>query len=221
MLSVNSIYYTVSGEGKTAGMPCTIVRLAGCNLHYNGKTCCKWCDTPQAQKDNDGARMTEEDIIDRVFAVSKNKEVPLVLLTGGEPLHQNIRKLLIALKQHSKVVELETNGSISLGVLGDKIGLVACATVDMKPPSSGASEYMIKENLYRLSAKDQVKFVISEESDFKWALETLHAYKTSAKVLFSPAWKGKVRPHEVASMILEQYPKGRLSLQLHKWVDMP
>ena len=115
-------------------------------------------------------------------------------------------------------VYLETNGSLPLRLVPPEVIKI----MDLKTPSSGMSAYMDYGNLRYLSRKDQVKFVIADEEDYRWArrqvlsLGLLHF----TEVLFSPAW-GRMAPERLARLILEDRLPVRLQLQLHKLLKLP
>lgn len=111
-LSVHSIWYTLQGEGPFAGRPAVFIRLAGCNLQ------CTFCDT---EFERGAMRQSVDDIMQRinfvllfcVDAVHFAEHRPsLVVLTGGEPLRQNVSPLIHALHQGGFDVQIETNGTL-------------------------------------------------------------------------------------------------------------
>lgn len=111
LLSVNSIFYTIQGEGPFAGTPAVFVRLAGCNLQ------CPACDTEYGET----AKMTVDQIIGNIgeaFGESTRAETypnyrPLVVITGGEPFRQNLLHLLTDLiEDYGFRVQIETNGTL-------------------------------------------------------------------------------------------------------------
>lgn len=95
MLKINEIFYSIQGEGKYTGYPMTFIRLSGCNLN------CKFCDT----KHQEFNLMTIEEILEKVYYYP----TPYVCITGGEPLMQDLTKLLYTLKKY--YLHLETNGT--------------------------------------------------------------------------------------------------------------
>ena len=102
-LVVNEIFNSIQGESLYAGLRCTFIRLAGCNLR------CAYCDTRYAYEE--GISLTMTDILDKISGY----ECPLVEITGGEPLIQNETPLLITnLIENGYKVLLETNGTIDI-----------------------------------------------------------------------------------------------------------
>ncbi len=104
VLEVNSIFYTIQGEGPYTGRPAVFIRLAGCNLH------CWFCDTEFEKR----APMTVEQIVAQVLGEARrgNDEDALVVITGGEPLRQQIIPLLVGLTRHDLDVQIETAGTV-------------------------------------------------------------------------------------------------------------
>jgi 7-carboxy-7-deazaguanine synthase len=101
-LIINEIFYTIQGEGPDAGRPAIFIRLAGCNLR------CFFCDTDFER----GEQMSCFDIGERVQALRKETDCRLVVITGGEPLLQNIHPLVNLLNIHQICVTVETAGSV-------------------------------------------------------------------------------------------------------------
>lgn len=99
-LDVIKIWKTIQGEGPFVGSPAIFVRLAGCNL------LCPACDTDYT---SDRHQMTVKEILDEV---AFSHPIRLVVLTGGEPLRQNIAPLVSQLLQEDYRVQLETNGTL-------------------------------------------------------------------------------------------------------------
>lgn len=99
-LAVNSIFYTIQGEGPFAGSPSVFVRLAGCNLQ------CPMCDTEYTNRNLMFVGNIVHEVASKMFAGR------LVVITGGEPFRQNIRDLVIALLGRGFLVQIETNGTL-------------------------------------------------------------------------------------------------------------
>ena len=104
MLDVHSIFDTIQGEGPFAGTPATFIRLAGCNLQ------CPLCDTEYTE----GRKVMGRGEIASEVARS---EMPLVVITGGEPFRQNIVGLVSILKARRCTVQIETNGKFDCGAI--------------------------------------------------------------------------------------------------------
>ena len=207
-MKVTEIFTSIQGESTFCGLPCTFIRMTGCNLR------CKYCDTPYALEG--GKELDLDQILDKV----RESGISLVELTGGEPLLQEECYLLInLLLEEGYTVLLETNGSLTLKKLDSRVMKI----VDIKCPGSGMSEKMDFSNVNYLTGKDEVKFVISDKGDFDWAKGIIDTYGLieKCKVLISPVLS-RLEAKEVAGWILEERLPVRLQLQLHKviWPDL-
>lgn len=203
-MKVNEIFFSIQGESTYAGLPCAFVRLAGCNLR------CSYCDTTHAYDEGD------EKTLDVVVEALTAYPTKLVEVTGGEPLLQpETPALLTALADRGKSVLIETNGSVSLEGIDPRV----TAIMDVKCPGSGMSGRVMWENIGLLQPRDEVKFVLTDRTDYEWALEVIEKYRLSEKhkVHLSPAF-GVLEPKRLASWILEDGLDARLQLQLHKYI---
>jgi 7-carboxy-7-deazaguanine synthase len=206
-LTVSEIFRSLQGEGTRAGLPCTFVRLAGCNLR------CAWCDTPYAR--GGGEAMDLEDVLGRVGALGGDR----VEVTGGEPLIQpGTPALLARLGELAREVLLETNGSMDIAPVDARVVRI----VDFKCPSSGQAARNRWENAEQLTPRDEVKFVIADRADFAFACRRVvrHGLGPRCAVIFSPA-AGRLRLDELAAWILDSGLDVRLGVQLHRiiWPD--
>ena len=202
-LIVNEIFNSIQGESLYAGLPCTFIRLTGCNLR------CSYCDTAYAYEE--GATLTIADVIDKV----SDYECPLVEITGGEPLIQSETPLLITnLIEKGYKVLLETNGTIDLSRINER----CIKIVDIKCPGSGESGKNCLDNLDRLNTKDQIKFVITDREDYEFAkyiIKHIPTWFLRENMLLSPV-SGKMAFSDLAKWILEDKLIARFHIQLHK-----
>lgn len=224
---ITEIFKSIQGEGTRAGLPCIFVRLTGCNLR------CTWCDTAYAF--HGGTKMSVEDVLGRVDELACRRadlsaahaSVPLVELTGGEPLLQEetyplSEKLLAA----GYTVMIETSGERYVGRLPSEVIKI----VDVKCPDSGEADTFEMRNLEALDAKDEVKFVLATRRDYEFARAFTaqhHLAERVRQVLFSPVfedpqgkWPG-LEPRALAEWILADGLPVRLGLQLHKFIWDP
>ncbi|HYA41402.1 MAG TPA: radical SAM protein [Syntrophobacteraceae bacterium] len=205
-LKVCEIFYSIQGESTWAGQPCVFIRLTGCNLR------CAYCDTSYAYEQ--GAFMEIAEILERV----REARCSLVEVTGGEPLIQPETPLLIsALLDDGRRVLLETNGSVDIGAVDPRCVRI----VDIKCPSSGMSGKNDLRNMEKLAPHDELKFVIANHGDYRFARDFLTNFPAlSCPMNFSPAF-GVLDPRTLAEWILQDCLPVRLNLQLHKIVKMP
>jgi len=224
---ITEIFKSVQGEGTRAGLPCVFVRLTGCNLR------CTWCDTAYAF--HGGTKMGVEDVLARVDELcgrtadqsGATAAVPLVELTGGEPLLQEETYALAdALLARGYSVMIETSGERFVGKLPKEVIKI----VDVKCPDSGAAGTFERSNLEAMDAKDEIKFVLSTRRDYEFARDFTHEHDLARRVrqvLFSPAfadpngkWPG-LEPRTLVEWILADGLPVRLGLQLHKFIWHP
>jgi len=197
-LKVTEIYASVQGESTHAGRLCAFVRLTGCNLR------CTWCDSEYTFSGGDW--MSIEQIISKVDEL----EIPLVQVTGGEPLAQKeCMTLMQTLLDEGYEVLLETSGSISVA----EVPLSVSTIMDLKAPSSGESAKNLWSNIELLGEGDEVKIVIGSRQDYDWALEVMS--KHNANYLLSPVW-GVLDPKDLAEWMLQDKVLARMQVQLHK-----
>ena len=224
---ITEIFKSIQGEGTRAGLPCIFVRLTGCNLR------CTWCDTAYAF--HGGKRMAVEEVLARVDELAgrgageraMDAAVPLVELTGGEPLLQKeIYPLAEKLLAAGYTVTIETSGERFIGRLPKEVIKI----VDVKCPDSGEPDTFDLNNLQALTENDEVKFVLSTRRDYEFARDFMRQHGLTRRVrqvLFSPVfedpegkWPG-LEPRCLAEWILEDGLRVRLGLQLHKFIWDP
>lgn len=210
-LNLSEIFYSIQGESTYAGLPCIFIRLAGCNLR------CSYCDTRYAYTTR--FTLTIKQILARIKRYSP---VQLVEVTGGEPLIQEgsytLLQALISqknLQTASHTILLETNGSILL----DRVPAEVIKIVDIKTPGSRMADKMVWQNISLLNRNDEIKFVITDKTDFDWALEKIDKYKLLRfHVLFSPSYEN-LSLATLAAWILKAKIPVRLQPQLHKIIS--
>lgn len=186
MLKVNEIFASIQGEGSRAGQAMTFVRLSGCNIF------CKWCDTKAAL--TQGIQMSEESIVQKCLATN----IQWVCITGGEPMMQDVRKLLTLLDVACLNVALETNGTLPVPVGFDHV------TVS---PKKGHGVDMTLEHCV-----DDWKYVICDEGDFE-------RINREYDVFVQPVDNDM----EIAQLCVQkilQNPGWMLSLQMHKLIGI-
>ena len=208
MLTVNEIFHSIQGESTYVGEPCVFVRLTACDLR------CTWCDTTYAF--HEGRRMS----IDEVIAEVDRYDCKTVEITGGEPLLQReVYALMDRLLTSGRRVLIETGGHRSI----EQVPRGVIKIVDVKCPGSGEASKMDWQNLGRLSAHDQVKFVIRDRTDYDYARDVVVREQLAARVaavLVSPV-HGVLDARELAGWILADGLPVRLQLQAHKFIWSP
>lgn len=207
MLYLDEIFVSIQGESTDAGLPCVFVRLFGCNVK------CTYCDQPQ--KACNRKRISIGALMNKI----KKFGVPYVCITGGEPLIQDeVYPVIYELVSEGYNVSVETNGCVPIDSCNYNRSYKYI--MDIKCPSSGVSKKNVLSNLANLLPKDEVKFVIANQEDYKFAKRILRSYPTSAKVLFSPMFNEKGEPvigqQLIDWIIKDKLYYARVQIQMHK-----
>jgi 7-carboxy-7-deazaguanine synthase len=237
-LVVNEVYLSLQGESTFAGLPCVFVRLTACNLR------CSYCDTAYAF--TEGGKQSLDEILAEIrrlaipFAAPnhafgvQNLKLPLVELTGGEPLLQpNALPLMRALCDDGFTVLIETSGAHDISKIDPRVRRI----MDLKCPSSGEVARNRFENIAHLKTTDEVKFVLGTQEDYDWAKEqiTQHQLAQICPLLFSwvqplaseqqhpslkkvPAGQTPITRRDLAEKIIADALPVRFQLQMHKFV---
>jgi 7-carboxy-7-deazaguanine synthase len=223
MAIVNEIFYSISGEGISQGIPTVFVRFAGCSLRcgLDGKRKL-WCDTGYALSDKAGVEMDLDSILEKVESFSKRPTQ--ILLTGGEPLEgekkffcSQIAKK-VYLKRHNSnfaFTRIETNGKENIQNLEYMV-----FSIDYKLPGSGMESEMNRDNFHFIKSRnnllDEVKFVVRDRIDFERSLEVIKEFQLNQNLIFSSVYHD-LKPAVLADWLKEEnIPGARLSIQLHK-----
>lgn len=207
-LVVHEIYASVQGESTHAGLPCTFVRLTGCNLR------CVWCDTPQAF--HGGTRMARSDVLARALALG----TPLVEVTGGEPLLQpGVFPLMRELCDAGRTVLVETSGEADVSRVDPRVHKI----MDLKCPGSGESHRNRWSNLDHITPHDELKFVLAGRADYEWMRAAIRerGLPTRTPHLLASTVFGKLAAKDLVAWVLEDELPVRVQLQMHKYIWSP
>ena len=208
MLRVCETFASIQGESTHAGRRCFFIRLAGCSHR------CSYCDTAYAW--SGGEALNVEALVDK----ARQAGIPLVEITGGEPMEQSeTPRLCRALLDAGFEVLLETNGAHDLGAIPEGVKRI----IDCKTPSSGMAERHDFKNFEHLRDTDEIKFVVGSRADFDYAVKVVTDHDLTGKnceLLISPVC-GKVALSDLAAWVLASGLPLRMQLQMHKivWGD--
>lgn len=221
-MQIIEIYRSIQGESSFAGVPCTFVRLAACNLR------CVWCDSEYTF--TGGKKMTTGEVEQEVARLAP---VGLVEVTGGEPMLQEreVVPLMENLLTRGYTLLLETSGERDLARVPKAVRKI----VDVKCPGSGEGGTFHLANLNTLSAHDEVKFVLADRADYEFARDFTREHHLDSKVnsvIFSPVFlkapsrerdtsNCQLDPRALAEWILADQLHVRLGLQIHKFIWEP
>ena len=216
-LVVNEIYLSLQGESTFAGLPCVFIRLTACDLR------CSYCDTAYAFAN--GKKKPLAEILAEVKRLAapfsnpqsaiRNPQLPLVELTGGEPLLQkNSLPLMKSLCDDGITVLIETSGAHDISKIDPRVRRI----MDLKCPSSGEVARNRFENIAHLKATDEIKFVIGTIEDYEWAKKQIaeHHLDAICPLLFS--WVHPLAP-EQQSKVLKKVPAGLTPISRRRLVE--
>jgi 7-carboxy-7-deazaguanine synthase len=199
------------------------VRLAGCNLR------CAWCDSEYTF--TGGKPYTEEEV---VAAITALQPCPLIEFTGGEPMLQarELLPLMQRLLDLGYTLMMETSGERPLAEVPKAVHKI----VDVKCPGAGAAANSFNTaNLDALTKNDEVKFVLTDRTDYEFARDFIRAHAVEQKcggILLSPAFSktpsdfrttdnATLDPRLVVEWMLADGLPARISLQIHKYIWEP
>ncbi|HEU5126045.1 MAG TPA: 7-carboxy-7-deazaguanine synthase [Verrucomicrobiae bacterium] len=216
-LVINEIYLSLQGESTFAGLPCVFIRLTACNLR------CSYCDTAYAFTEGGKKSLTEiRAEVHRLGEPYSNPQqqtqhpkLPLVELTGGEPLLQkNALPLMTQLCDDGFTVLLETSGAHDISKVDPRVRRI----MDLKCPSSGEAERNRWENISHLKAIDEIKFVMGTQEDYDWAKQKIaeHQLAGICSLLFS--WVHPLAP-EQQDKSLKRVPAGLTPITREQLVE--
>jgi 7-carboxy-7-deazaguanine synthase len=232
-LVINEIYLSLQGESTFAGLPCVFVRLTACNLR------CSYCDTAYAFTEGRKMLLSEARgevlrLAEKFRGSAQGMRLPIVELTGGEPLLQpNALPLMQGLCDEGLTVLLETSGAHDISKVDPRVVRI----MDLKCPSSGEVARNRWENLAHLKGSDEVKFVIGTVEDYEWAKEQIAQHNLAAicPILFSwvaplalgqqdkslkpvPPGQTALSRRDLAERIIADALPVRFQVQMHKVV---
>tara|TARA_Y100000768_G_scaffold61975_1_gene42254 strand:- start:367 stop:984 length:618 start_codon:yes stop_codon:yes gene_type:complete len=189
-------FYSIQGEGTHSGKPSYFIRLAGCDVN------CDWCDV----KDSWDIDSSQYKSIDEITDEIKKFSTDLVIITGGEPLMHNLTDLTSALKKLGKKIHIETSGTHPVSGYFDWI---CFSPKKFKKPL---------DEFFKMS--NELKIIISKDSDFRWAEYLLRQIKNKPELILQAEWsKSKIINPKILDYI-KLNPKWRISLQTHKYLHV-
>ena len=196
-LPVMESFYTIQGEGFYQGKAAYFIRLGGCDVG------CVWCDVKESW---DADKHPKVNIVELVQQV-KSTPAELVVITGGEPLLHNLNTLTNQLQEAGLQTNIETSGSSPLSGSWDWICL---SPKKFKAPLPEVVPFA-----------NELKIIVFNKTDFEWAEEFAAQVSPGCKLYLQPEWS---KSSEISPLIVDYIkanPKWELSLQLHKYINVP
>lgn len=190
-------FYTIQGEGFHAGRAAYFIRTAGCDVG------CVWCDVKESWDANLHLVQSLEEILQGV----QSAPTDFIVLTGGEPTMYRLKKIVDALHIEGKEVAIETSGTNQLD-----------AAVDWYCFSPKKFKKPVDEAYLKA---DELKIIIFNKSDFKWAEEHAAKVKKDCLLLLQPEWSKEEKMLPLIIDYVKEHPEWRISLQTHKYMNIP
>lgn len=190
-------FYTIQGEGFYSGKAAYFIRLGGCDVG------CHWCDVKESWDISQWPAVAIEEIVGSAAA----HPARLAVITGGEPLMHNLDELCESLHQEGFATNIETSGAYPVSGKWDWICL---SPKKFKAPLPGI-----------LSMANELKIIIYNQSDFKWAETFREKINSNCKLYLQPEWS---KASEMLPLIIDyvkEHPQWEISLQIHKFMDIP
>lgn len=196
-LPVMESFYTLQGEGYHAGKAAYFIRLGGCDVG------CVWCDVKESWDASIHPQFTVEEIVNEA---NKHKG-RMAVITGGEPLMYNLDDLTNALKRAGFHTNIETSGVYEMSGAWD---WVCFSPKKFKKPH---------ESIY--NAANELKVIVYNKSDFSFAEKYAGLVNKECILLLQPEWSKQNLMLPLIIDYVKQNPKWKVSLQTHKFMDIP
>lgn len=190
-------FFTLQGEGHYSGRPAYFIRLAGCDVG------CHWCDV----KESWTAKKNQLISIETLVAKVKSVQVDFVVITGGEPSMYDLTYLIKSLKKISCEIAIETSG---VNPVSSLIDWYCFSPKKFKEP---IAESYLQAN--------ELKIIINHRSDLQWAEEHAAKVNSNCKFYLQPEWSNFEKNKNLILEYLKSNNKWRISLQTHKFMNIP
>lgn len=190
-------FYTLQGEGFHTGRAAYFLRLGGCDV------CCVWCDVKESWDANSHPKVE----LNTMLQYIQEAKAEMTVITGGEPLLHNLNELTELLQSNHIETNIETSGSSPLSGSWDWICL---------------SPKKFKEPLLEVIEKaNELKIVVFNKSDFEWAEKYAAMVNPNCKLYLQPEWDKSSQMLPQIIEYVKQNPKWKISLQTHKFLQIP
>jgi organic radical activating enzyme len=190
-------FYTLQGEGFYAGHAAYFIRLGGCDVQ------CVWCDVKDSWDASKHPSLSVKELVDEAL----NHPGRMVVITGGEPSVHNMTNLCMALHEKGFRIHIETSGTHALEGSFDWITL-----------SPKKFSFSLAENL---PLANELKVVVFNNSDFSWAEKYAQRVNEQCKLYLQPEWDKREEMTPAIISFIQQNPHWQLSLQTHKYINIP
>ncbi|MEX0968200.1 MAG: 7-carboxy-7-deazaguanine synthase QueE [Bacteroidia bacterium] len=196
-LPLMEAFYTIQGEGAFTGHAAYFIRLGGCDVG------CVWCDVKESWDFDAHPYVAADAIADE----AARHPARIAVITGGEPALHDLTELTAQLKARNFQVHIETSGSSPLHGHFDWITL-----------SPKKFKFPIAE---AYSAAHELKIIVFNKSDLKWAEQEATKVRPHCKLLLQPEWGKREQMMPLITQYVMANPQWHISLQVHKYLDIP
>lgn len=190
-------FYTIQGEGFHQGKAAYFIRLGGCDVG------CVWCDV----KDSWDAEKHPKLKVESLKLIVKETPAEIVVITGGEPLMYDLTELTKELQAAGLKTNIETSGAHPLSGSWDWICL---SPKKFKAPLPGI-----------IPLANELKIVVFNKSDFDWAEKYAALVSPTCKLFLQPEWDKAAQITPLIIDYIKAHPQWELSLQIHKYINVP
>ncbi len=197
LLPLMEEFYTIQGEGYHTGKAAYFIRLGGCDVG------CHWCDV----KESWDASIHPLTLADEIVQHAEKFPSKAVVVTGGEPLMYNLDYLTSKLKEKSILTFIETSGAYPLSGTWDWICI---SPKKFKSP---------RPDIMPLAG--ELKVIVFNKSDFAWAEQHADTVSTGCKLYLQPEWSKAEQMMPLIVEYVKENPKWEISLQTHKFLNIP
>jgi 7-carboxy-7-deazaguanine synthase len=197
LLPLMEEFYTIQGEGFNTGKAAYFIRIGGCDVG------CHWCDVKESWDANIHPLTPITRIVENVIAYKANS----VVVTGGEPLIYNLDALTKVLKQNNIQTFIETSGAYKLSGQWDWVCLSPKKTM------------LPLEEIY--TKANELKVIVFNKHDFIWAEEQAVLVGENCNLYLQPEWSKSAQLVPEIIEYVKTHPKWRISLQSHKYMNIP
>lgn len=190
-------FYTIQGEGFYTGNAAYFIRLAGCDVG------CVWCDVKESWTVEENQLMLMDDLVNEVLKYPGR----LIVITGGEPLMYDLSFLTKKLKEKGFQINIETSGAYPIS------GELDWICVSPKKFKAPLKEVVEKAN--------ELKCIIFNKSDFKFAEDNARLTKSDCKLYLQTEWSKQEKILPLMIEYIKTNPQWKISMQTHKYLDIP
>lgn len=190
-------FYSIQGEGFYSGRPAFFIRLGGCDVG------CYWCDVKESWDAEKHDVNTVEEILNKV----KKTDAKFVVITGGEPAMYNLTNLTQKLKKQNYYIAIETSGVYKIE---GNIDWICFSPKKFKQP-----------HLETYSIANEIKVIVCNKHDLIWAEEHADKLNKNCKLYLQPEWDKREKILPIIMEYIKKNPKWNLSLQTHKYINVP